>query len=161
MHSVTETTFARPPGEEMNQDDEPRKSCQIMEDVVYGQLTHIFNTLFRTHKGDQGGFNPFIAGHTADSEASFDESSKTMIQEIREKIFGSGTRLQVLNHSVLTRIGYSLLVEHNRPLQTSLSPGIFGKDNAGRLAARFLASFVPLPGKMRLQNTYETFTTIS
>lgn len=74
----------------MNPDDEPQKSCQTIEDIGYGQLSHIFNTLFRTHRSDQGGFNPFAAGYTEDNETSFDESSRDMIGEIRENIFTGG-----------------------------------------------------------------------
>lgn len=90
MHMVTEATFAKSPGEDAYLEDEPRMSCQMMEDVIYGQLTHIFITLFHPQRGGQGGFNPFHAGHTAKSEESFDDSSRRMIQDIRENIFGNG-----------------------------------------------------------------------
>jgi hypothetical protein len=88
MHSVTEAAFTRPLGEEAPV-NEPGESCQLIEDIPYGQLSHIFNTIFRTPKGDRGCFSPFTPHLAEESESSFDESSKIMIQEIREKIFGN------------------------------------------------------------------------
>lgn len=89
MVSVAQTQFAKSAAQGTTSDAEPQKSCQAMEDIVFGQLIHIFHTLFRTHKADQGGFNPLTAYNDQAAESTFDDASMTMIREIKEKIFYS------------------------------------------------------------------------
>lgn len=89
MVSVAQTVFDIDSQREKS-GDEPYKSCKAMDDLAFGQLVHIFHTLYRTHKVDQGGFNPFVSAQETTSESGFNEAAKTMIREMKEKSFGNG-----------------------------------------------------------------------
>jgi hypothetical protein len=71
-------------------EDEPRNTCQRLDEVPFGQLVHIFHTLFRTSKGDSGGLNPFRDGFEFGVEDGFDEAAMRMVQEIRKEALGNG-----------------------------------------------------------------------
>lgn len=71
-------------------EDELRNICQRLDEVLFGQLVHVFHTLFRTSKGDSGGLNPFRDGFECGVEDGFDEGAMRMVQETRNGVLGNG-----------------------------------------------------------------------
>jgi hypothetical protein len=74
-------------------EDEPRNTCQKLEDFPFGQLVHIFHALFRTAKGESGGLNPFRDGFEGGVEDGFDEAAMEMVQEMRKAALGDGMQI--------------------------------------------------------------------
>jgi hypothetical protein len=69
-------------------EDEPRNTCQTLDENLFGQLVNIFHTLFRTAKGESGGLNPFRDGFDSRTEEGFDEATMRMVYEIRKDYMG-------------------------------------------------------------------------
>jgi hypothetical protein len=80
------------PGSLAGLEDEPKNTCQKLDDIPFGQLVHIFHTLFRTVKGDSRGLNPFRDGFERGVEEGFDEAAISMVQEIKKDALGDGMR---------------------------------------------------------------------
>jgi hypothetical protein len=74
-------------------EDEPRNTCQKLDDFPFGQLAHIFHTLFRTAKGESGGLNPFRDGFESGVEEGFDEAAMGLVQEIKKAALGDGMHI--------------------------------------------------------------------
>lgn len=67
-------------------DDELKTSCQALDDIVYGQLEHIFHVHFRTMKGGSGAVNPFRDDLANIGGLEFDDATKTMVLEVKQKV---------------------------------------------------------------------------
>lgn len=87
MLAVGQTAFARSENQETIPEDEPQKTCHAMEDIPFGQLTHIFHVIYRTHKNEQHSFNPFVRGWISGDIPPFDRAAMKMVSEIKEKVF--------------------------------------------------------------------------
>ncbi|CZR56777.1 uncharacterized protein PAC_06666 [Phialocephala subalpina] len=143
MLAVVQTAFARSGNQEVASNEEPRKSCQATEDIPFGQLTHIFHAIYRTHKNEQHSFNPFVRGWVSGGIPPFEGAAMTMVSEIKQKVF-ENCMFPFYPFEPLTQLKASapLLSKHNKPLNVEVSLDVFGRENSGRLVAKFLLSFI-------------------
>jgi len=71
-------------------EEEPRDSCQVLDRIVYGQLVHLFHTIYRTQKVEKDGLNPFGEEFKGGVEAGFDPATIMMIQKVKDEVISNG-----------------------------------------------------------------------